>query len=205
MKNIYELAATNLSHARKRYGNTEPLHAHVKEGDLVLIKNNVRKAFEPRYVGTFRVVIVKGQQVEVRPAEGGRTQMVHISHVKNILPADNIIKQLPDYTHFGRKTKLRLNPERIPDLKWNLAVKLNTTPKTETVQSIMLSEITVSTYQVNEPIMTPNFNVSLVKKKKSTPYNPLFDINIYYEQKPFLIDKKKKKTIMSESTQSLYF
>ena len=107
LKNIYELAVTNLSHARKRYGNTEPLHAHVKEGDLVLIKNNVRKAFEPRYVGTFRVVTVKGQQVEVRPAEGGRTQMVHISHVRNILPADNVIKQLPDYTHFGRKTKLR--------------------------------------------------------------------------------------------------
>ena len=176
LKNIYELAATNLSHARKRYGNTEPLHAHVKEGDLVMIKNNVRKAFEPRYVGTFRVVTIKGQQVEVRPAEGGRTQMVHISHVKNILPADNVIKQLPDYTNFGRKTKLRLNPERIPDLKWNLAVELNTTPKTETVQSIMVSEITVSTYQVNEPIMTPNFTISLVRKKKSTPYNPLQDI-----------------------------
>ena len=73
-----------------------------------MIKNNARKSFEPRYKGDYRVVQIKGQQVEVRPATGSETQWEHISHVKYILPADNIIRQMLDYSHFGRKTTLRL-------------------------------------------------------------------------------------------------
>ena len=42
--------------------------------------------------------------------------MKHIKHVKYILPADRYIKQIPDHNDFGRKTTLRLNPDRIPDL-----------------------------------------------------------------------------------------
>ena len=42
--------------------------------------------------------------------------MVHITDVKYILPADNIIAKLPDYNKFGCKTKLRLNPQNVPDL-----------------------------------------------------------------------------------------
>ena len=47
--------------------------------------------------------------------------MKHIKHVKNILPANRYINQLPDYSAFGRKTMLRMNPDHIPDLHWNLA------------------------------------------------------------------------------------
>ena len=47
-----------------------------------------------------------------------------------MLPADNIIASLPDYSTFGRKTTLRLNPDKIPDLNWNIAIQLNTTPIT---------------------------------------------------------------------------
>ena len=87
----------------------------IKDGDLVLIKNNVRKPFEPRYIKNFMVVSIKGQQVEVRPAIGGKSHWVHISHVKYCLPADNIIMNLPDNSQFGRKTILRFNPDKIPD------------------------------------------------------------------------------------------
>ena len=86
-----------------------------KMGDLVLIKNNVRKLFEPRYIENFRVVSIKGQQEEVRPAIGGKSHWVQISHVKYCLPADNIIMNLPDNSQFGRKTKLLFNPDKIPD------------------------------------------------------------------------------------------
>ena len=41
--------------------------------------------------------------------------MKHIKHVKYILPADQYIKQLPDYSAFGRKATLRMNPDKIPD------------------------------------------------------------------------------------------
>ena len=108
LKNIYELAATNLRNARKRYGSKVPVEKKIKDGDLVMIKNNARKSFEPRYKGDYRVVQVRGQQVEVRPATGGETQWEHISHVKYILPADNVIRQMPDYSQFGRKNYLKI-------------------------------------------------------------------------------------------------
>ena len=53
--------------------------------------------------------------------------MKHIKHVKYILPADRYIRQLPDYSVFGRKMTLRMNPDHIPDLHWNLAHTYHTT------------------------------------------------------------------------------
>ena len=107
LKNLYELVATNLRFARQRYGNKNPIkESEIKEGDLVLIKNNTERGFEPRFLDNYRVKRVKGQQVEVRPAIGGDTKWAHITHVKPIFPADNIIASLPDYSTFGRKTTL---------------------------------------------------------------------------------------------------
>ena len=62
---------------------------------------------------------------------------VHLTDVIYILPVDNIINKLPDYQSLGRKTKLRLNPDRIPDLHWNLSTTLNTTPTLTTQQSLI--------------------------------------------------------------------
>ena len=42
-----------------------------------------------------------------------------------MLPADQAISQLPDYNRLGRLTKLRLNPQDIPDLKWQITSELN--------------------------------------------------------------------------------
>ena len=52
--------------------------------------------------------------------------MKHIKHVKYILPTDKYIDQLPDYSIFGRKTALRINPDQKPDLHWKL--QIHTTP-----------------------------------------------------------------------------
>ena len=41
---------------------------------------------------------------------------------------EQAISQLPDYNKLGRLTKLRLNPKNIPDLDWQLASELNTSP-----------------------------------------------------------------------------
>ena len=72
-------------------------------GDTVLVQNHLKGLFDPKYIGDYRVVSLKWNQVEVQPANGGPTEMKHIKHVKYILPANRYINQLPDYSAFGRK------------------------------------------------------------------------------------------------------
>ena len=92
-----------------------------------MFQNHIRGPFDPKYVGDYSVVSLKGKQVEVRPSIGGPTEMKHIKHVKYILPVDRYIKQIPDYSTFGRKATRRMNPDKIPDLHWNLANTYHTT------------------------------------------------------------------------------
>ena len=128
MKNMFEIAATNLklAHEKNDSGNNH-LPSKLEPGDMVLVQNHIRGPFDPKYIGDYRVVALKGNQVEVRPAIGGPMEMKHIKHVKYVLPADRYIKQIPDYSAFGRKTTLRLNPDKIPDLHWKLAYTYHTT------------------------------------------------------------------------------
>ena len=92
-----------------------------------MIQNHVKGPFDPKYVGDYRVVSLKGNQVEIQPAVGGLTEMKHIKHVKYILPANRYVDQLPTYSMFGRKTTLRMNPDHILDLHWKLANTYHTT------------------------------------------------------------------------------
>ena len=83
--------------------------------------------FDPKFIGDYRIIALKGNQVEIQPANGGPTEMKHIKHVKYILPADRYINQLPNYSMFRRKTALRMNPDHILDLHWKLADTYHTT------------------------------------------------------------------------------
>ena len=142
LKNIYEVVAQNLKIAwAKIMDNISPVPTKLKEGDLVLIKDHTAKVFQPCYVGNYRIVSFKGNQVEVHKTEGGNTTWVHLTDVKYILPVDNVITKLPDYQSFGRKTKLRLNLDRIPNLHWNVSTTLNTMPTLMTQQSHMQTSV----------------------------------------------------------------
>ena len=142
LENIYEIVAQNLKIAwAKVMDYTNPVNTKLKEGDLVLIKDHTAKAFQPCYVGNYRIVSFKGNQVEVHRTEGGNTTWIHLTDVKYIPPVDSVITKLPDYQSFGRKTKLRLNPDRIPDLHWNLSTTLNTMPTLTTQQSTIQASI----------------------------------------------------------------
>ena len=142
LKNIYEVVAQNLKIAcAKITDNVNPVPTKLREGDLVLIKDHTAKAFQPCYVDNYRIVSFKGNQVEVHETEGGNTTWVHLMDVKYILPMDNVITKLPDHQSFGRKTKLRLNPDRIPNLHWNLSTTLNTMPTLMTQQSLIQTSI----------------------------------------------------------------
>ena len=93
----------------------------------MLIQNYTRGPFDPKYVGDYHVVALRGNQVEVRPSIGEPTEMKHVKHVKYILPVDQYIKQIPDCSAFGRKTMLRMNPDKIPNLHWNWLDTYHTT------------------------------------------------------------------------------
>ena len=116
---------TNLKIAREKRQPSLIVDPKLKEGDLVPIKNHTAKAFQPRFKGNFRVIKQKGNQVEIKPAEGGETIKVHVTDIKKIIPADYIAAQLPDYNKLGRLTKLRLNPKSIPDLDRQLTSDLH--------------------------------------------------------------------------------
>ena len=118
------MVAQNLKTAHaKIMDNVNPVPTKLKEGDLVLIKDHTAKAFQPHYVGNYRIVSFKGNQVEVHKTDGGNTTWVHLTNVKYILPVDNVITKLPDYQSFGRKTKLRLNLDRISNLQFQILIK----------------------------------------------------------------------------------
>ena len=104
--------------------------------------------------------------MEVRPAIGGDTKWAHITHVKPIFPADNIIASLPEYSTFGRKTTLRLNPDKIPDLNWNIATQLNTKPTTTNGKNTnAMTEMLFTSTNIEEVITFP-FKTFIVTKSR---------------------------------------
>ena len=82
--------------------------------------------------------------------------MKHIKHVKYILPTNRYINQLPNYSMFGRKTTLRMNPDHILDLHWKLADTYHTTsigytePLTTTVSIHYVAVETLSCAKSNK-------------------------------------------------------
>ena len=83
MKNMFEIAATNLKLAQKRGDPKDnPLCTKLQPGDTVLVQNHTRGPFNPKYLGDYHVVALRGNQVEVRPSIGGPTEMKHVKHVK---------------------------------------------------------------------------------------------------------------------------
>ena len=150
MKKLYEIMATNLKLAcEKGDPQEQPMPTKLQSGDMVLIQNHIKGPFGPKYIGDYRVISLKGNQVEIQPTVGGPTEMKHIKHIKYILPADKYIDQLPDYSGFGRKMTLRINPDQIPDLHWKLANTYNTTNNGQSEKgdtTISVHDITVKTF-----------------------------------------------------------
>ena len=141
MKNMFEIATTNL----KRDPENDPKPIKLQPGDTVLVQNHTKGPFDPKYVGDYHVVSIKGNQVEIRPSIGGPTEMKHVKHVKYVLPADQYIKHVPDYSTFGRKATLRLNPKQIPDLQWQLADTYHTTNIGQSILYMSTSSVDVHT------------------------------------------------------------
>ena len=154
---------TNLKIAREKRQPSLIVDSKLKEGDLVLIKNHTAKAFQPRFKGNFHVIKQKGNQVEIKPAEGGETTRVHVTDIKKVIPADHISAQLSDYNKLGRLTKLRLNPKSIPDLDWQLASELH--PSLALYKTAKISDQITATTQATS-MVTAEIVTKMIKLKQ---------------------------------------
>ena len=126
LRNMYLVIAENLRKARDK-SPTQHVTTTIQPNQLVTLKVQIRKTLDPRYEGTYRVIRIKGNQVEI--ACNGTvtpTKWAHVTHLKPLLCADEIIELLPKNDAFARKTKLALNPDKIPDLQWKRETELNT-------------------------------------------------------------------------------
>ena len=128
LRNMYLVIAENLRKAHERNTTPNPKKpTTIQQNQLVTLKVHIRKTLDPRYEGTYRVIRIKGNQVELaRNGTVAPTKWAHISRLKPLLWADEIIEHLPKDDTFARKTKLALNPEIIQDLEWARATELNT-------------------------------------------------------------------------------
>ena len=57
----------------------------LQPGDTVLIQNHVKGPFDTKYIGDYRVISLKGNQVEIQPTVGGPIQALRNSFL-NIGP-----------------------------------------------------------------------------------------------------------------------
>ena len=103
------------------------VESKLREGDLVLVKDHMAKAFQPRFKGNFRVIKQKGNQVEIRPAEGGETTKVHVTDIKKVTPAEYISTQLPDYNKLGRLTK-QTKPKKYTRFRLAISLRIASQP-----------------------------------------------------------------------------
>ena len=123
LQNTYQLVAQNIQMAR---GSSEEDESSVpsvyQPGDLVTVGDHTAKAFDPKYKGEYRIVKMLGKtQVLLRDSKGGEVKH-HITYLKKTNPVKETVEKIPDFKKFGRMAKLRLNPELVPNLKWEYEV-----------------------------------------------------------------------------------
>ena len=118
LKNMYLVVTENLRCARGTGRQQGPVKGPITPNQLVTLKVHLCKTLTPRYEGNYRVVAVKGNQVELaREGTVLPTKWYHVSHVKPLLQANEAISRLPAYDTFGRKGKLAIHPDNIPDTR----------------------------------------------------------------------------------------
>ena len=119
LQNTYQLAAQNVQMARGRSeGDESSVPSVLQPGDLVMIRDHMAKAFEPKYKGEYRIVKMLGKtQALLRGSKGDEIKH-HIAYLKKTNPAKEVVGKIPDFKKFGRMAKLRLNQGLVPNLKW---------------------------------------------------------------------------------------
>ena len=101
----------------KKHHNQQQSESPVQAGDLILIKDNTAKSFEPLYKGNYRVVKVHGNNVEIRDYRGN-ISMVHVTDVKKITLTEQVADEYEKLGKEGRFSKKCIPRGYIPDFDW---------------------------------------------------------------------------------------
>ena len=102
----------------KKHHNQKPVESPVKPQDLILMVNHTVKAFKSKYKkGTYRVVKVHGNQVDIQDFRGN-ISTIHITHVKKTTLTDEVADDYLQLCNEGRFTKNCVPRGNIPDLDW---------------------------------------------------------------------------------------
>ena len=131
LQRLYTVMAENLKRAREKE-NTETeanLQTDLKIGDLVLVRNVNSGIFEPKYSPNYRIIAIHGNNHIAVKAPDGKVQVWCRGHIKKVDPVDKVVSLLPsteDYQKFGRKTKLLIHQDNIPDTNISLQSRKQT-------------------------------------------------------------------------------
>ena len=101
----------------KKHHNQQRSESPVQAGDLILIKDNTAKSFQPLYKGNYRVVKVHGNNMEIRDYRGN-ISMVHVTHVKKITLTEQVADDYENLGKQGRFSKKCIPRGYIPDFDW---------------------------------------------------------------------------------------
>ena len=130
LQNLLQMTTAQIEYAAtKRNQSFKPMRPHdFKVGDLVLVRKHTSKAFQEKYQDSYRVVNLLGKnQLEVKD-QNSRIRQVHVMDVKMTTMPQVLVKSIPDYKQFGYAAKLRLNPNNIEDLGWDIHTQIQTQP-----------------------------------------------------------------------------
>ena len=88
-----------------------------------MVRNVNSGIFEPKYSPNDRIIAIYGNNHIAVKAPDGKVQVQCRGHIKKIDPVDKVISLVPsmeDYQKFGRKTKLLIHQDNIPDTNISL-------------------------------------------------------------------------------------
>ena len=162
LQNLLQMTTQIEYAATKRNQSSKPVKPHdFKVGDVVLVRNHTSKAFQEKYQDSYRVVKLLGKnQLEVKD-QNNCIRQVHVTDVKKTTMPAVLVKNISDYKQFGRATKLRLNPNNIEDLGWEIPTQIQAQPvlpDTEVSEVLSVAPDPMSqdtTTSQGEPFKTP--------------------------------------------------
>ena len=174
LQNLLQMTTTQIEYAAtKRNQSFKPVKPHnFKVGDLVLVRNHTSKAFQEKYQDNYRVLRLLGKnQLKVKDQKN-HIRQVYITDVKRTTMPEVLVKSIPDYKQFGQAAKLRLNPNNIEDLGWEIPMQILAQP---VLPDTEVSEVSsVAPVSVSQEV-TPSQGESFKTIKPNTWFQSMTD------------------------------